>query len=412
MLDTQTLHEGLLRLPAPVAAVPVSPFDPYDLQVLLDPYPHYEELRALGRILWLERYGVFALTHYDEVKSVLANPATYGSSAGAGLSNFHTEKPWRPPSLLLEADPPEHDRTRQQMVRVLNPGSVRALRPRFEQEAGAMVDHLAATGEGDAIKLLCEAFPLKVFPDAVGLREDGRENLLPYGDMVFNGFGPCNERFRKSLEPMARVAGWIGEACQRKNLKPGRLGAQIYQGADRGDLSEDEAGMLVRSLLSAGLDTTVFTLSLALYNFAIHPGQWALLRDDPSLARNAVEEVLRYDTTFHTFYRTTNHATELNAVPFAPHQKILVMTASANRDETVWPDANRFDITRKTTGHLGFGHGIHACVGQMLARLEAEIVLQAMAQRIETIELAGQPVQHMNNTVRGYKYLPVRVKAK
>ncbi|MBM3609309.1 MAG: cytochrome P450 [Alphaproteobacteria bacterium] len=405
------LHEGLLRLPAPVAGGVSSAIDPYSDDVLRDPYPAYAQLRALGRVVWMERYGVYALTHYEDVKAILTAHDTFGSSAGAGLSNFHTEKPWRTPSLLLETDPPEHDRTRRQMVRVLNPASIRILREDFEREADKVIGGFAARGGGDAFAELCLAFPLKVFADSVGLREDGRENLLPYGDMVFNGFGPCNERFRKSVEPMGAVLEWIASAIKRENLKPGGFGARLYEGVDAGEITEEEAGLLVRSFLSAGLDTTVFTLSNALVNLARHPDQWALLRNNPALAKNTLEEVLRYDGTFHSFYRTARRDCEIAGVPISINQKILVLTACANRDETYWPDADKFDITRKTAGHMGFGHGIHACVGQMLARLEGEIALETLARHAQSIELTSEPQLHFNNTVRGYKHIPLAIQA-
>ncbi len=402
------IESGDACIAPPVDNVPVSGIDPYHADVLTDPYPYYEVLRAAGPVVWMERYGVFALTGYDEVKDVLADHQTFCSSAGAGLSNFHTEKPWRHPSILLEADPPEHDRTRQQMVRVLNPASVRELRSQFEAEARRNVASLLEKGQCDGVKHLAEGFPMKVFGDAVGLSADGRENLLPYGDMVFNGFGPTNARFQQCLAGLTEPLAWIANACKRKNLRPGGFGEQLYVGVDRGEITDEEAGLLVRSLLSAGLDTTVFTLSNALVNLARNPAQWALLRDDPSLARNTFEEVLRYDGTFHSFYRTTTRPVEVAGVPMGVSQKILVLTASANRDAKQWHDADSFDITRRTTGHMGFGFGIHACVGQMLARMEGEVILTALADAVESIELTGEPVLHFNNTVRGYKAAPMR----
>lgn len=400
---------GLAHIAAPVANVPVSSFDPYDQDVLIDPYPYYEELRDAGPVVWLERYGVFALPCYREVKMVLDDPLTYGSSGGAGLTNFHTTKPWRTPSLLLEADPPEHVRTRQQMMRVMTPGAARQLRPRFEAQAHEMVQALLAKGECDGITDLAEAYPLKVFGDAVGLRASGREHLLPYGDMVFNGFGAANERFKQSLARMKEAPAWIADACRREALTKDGFGAQLYSGVDRGEITEEEAGLLVRSLLSAGLDTTVFTLGNALVNFARFPDQWEILKQKPELARQAVEEILRYDGTFHSFYRTTSKPVKIAGVKMEKNQKILLLTASANRDPQKWSNPDRLDITHRANGHLAFGHGIHACAGQMLARLEGEVVLTALAKNVDRIELRGEPVMHFNNTVRGYKSIPLRV---
>ncbi|MDM7941241.1 MAG: cytochrome P450 [Hydrogenophaga sp.] len=395
--------------PNPYTDVPTSDFDPYITEVLANPYPHYEQLRELGTWAWLERYGVLAVARHAEVQRILSQPDVFCSSAGVGLANFHTETPWRKPSIILEADPPHHSRTRKVVARVLSPASIGRLRATFEDVAARMVDSLVERGSFDAAKDLCEAFPIKAFGDAVGLPAEGREHLLPYGDMVFNGFGPINERFQARMDSSGEAVNWIAQVCQRDALTKDGLGAQLFAAADAGEIGHDEAGMLVRTLLSAGLDTTVFTLCNAITCFARHPEQWALLREDPSLARQALEEVLRFDSTFHSFYRTSTQDVELGGIIVKAGQKIVVFIASANRDPRRWPNADRFDITRRATGHMAFGTGIHGCAGQMMARLEGEIVLTALARRVASFRLDGEPVQHFNNTVRGLKHMPVTV---
>src|SRR5262249_19575820 len=156
-----------------------------------------------------------------------------------------------------------------------------------------------------------------------------------------------------------------------------------------------------RSLLSAGLDTTVYGLGNALFALATHPDAWAQLRDQPELARHAFEESLRLESTVQTFFRTTTTATELGGVELPADAKILLFLGAANRDPRRWERPDQFDITRKPTGHVAFGYGIHSCVGQMIARLEGEIVLKALAERVERLELAAPPVRRLNNTLRG-----------
>lgn len=389
--------------------VPVSDFDPYAEDVLLNPYPYYEQLRELGPVVYLERYGAYAVARHDEVRSVLFDPATYCSSAGVGLANFLTEKPWRAPSIILEADPPEHARTRKVVARVLSPASIARLRPVFEQQAEILVDSIIQKGEIDAASDFCEAYPIKVFADAVGLPSEGRHNLLPYGDMVFNGFGPINERFKSRLAKAQEAVSWINNICRRENLTPDGLGADLYAAADAGEITHEEAGMLVRTLLSAGLDTTAFTLCNTIVAFANNPDQFEILKADPSLARHAIEEVVRYDPTFHSFYRTTTKPVQLAGVDLDKHQKIVVFIGSANRDPRKWDNPDKFDLNRKTMGHMGFGAGIHGCAGQMMARLEGEILLGAFARKVKTVELTGELVRHFNNTVRGLKSIPARV---
>jgi cytochrome P450 len=387
-------------------------FDPYADDVLDDPYPHYEMLRELGPVFYLSRYSAYGIARHAEIDPVLRDPVTFCSSAGVGLANFHTSTPWRKPSIILEADPPMHQRTRKVVAGLLAPAAINKLRATFEIEAALLVDNLLDTGSFDAVKDLCEAYPLKVFADAVGIPSEGREkHLLPYGDMVFNAFGPVNERFKTCLAKAQDAIAWIGEVCRRENLTPNGLGMQLYKAADDGLIEPDEAPMLVRTLLSAGLDTTVFTLCNAIVSFGRHPEQWAHLHANPAMARQALEEVLRYETTFHSFYRTTTREVEIAGVPLPKEQKVCVFIGSANRDPRRWPDADKFDVTRRASGNLSFGTGIHGCAGQMIARLEGEIVLTALARRVKRFHLEGKPVIHYNNSVRGYTTMPVSVEA-
>jgi cytochrome P450 len=395
-------------LPA-LSCAPVSDFDAYAEEVLDNPYPHYEVLRELGPVVYLRRYGVLAVARHAEIEAVLRDNLSFCSSAGVGLANFHTEVPWRTPSLILEADVPFHARTRKLMAGLLAPVSIRKYRATFEREAELLVERVIAKGRLDAVEDLCAAYPLKVFADAVGLPTEGRENLLPYGDMVFNGFGPINDRFTTRLQSAKQAIAWIGEVCKRENLSPDGFGAQIYQAADRGEITQDEAPMLTRTLLSAGLDTTVYTLCNAILSFANFPEQWALVHANPTLARQALEEVLRFESTFHSFYRTTTKDLELAGIPIRNEQKICVFIGSANRDPRRWERADTFDVTRRASGNLAFGTGLHACAGQMLARLEGEIVLTALARRVKAFRLEGKPVIHYNNSVRGYDSMPLSV---
>lgn len=392
--------------------VPVITFDPYSDEVMSNPYPYYQKMREAGPLVWMQKYGTYAVGSYNTVVRVLTDHDSFCSSAGVGLTNFHTETPWRKPSIILEVDPPDHSRTRKVFSRILSPRSLNRLRERFEQEAQAMVSRLVARGVCDGVKDLAEAYPLKVFADAVGLPPDGREHLLPYGDMVFNAFGPQNDRFRECLARLGPSIEWINEVCQRKNLSENSFGAELYAAADVGEITHEEAGMLVRTMLSAGLDTTIFTIGNALACFTRNPEQWAIVRDNPAIARQAIEEVLRYDSTFHSFYRTTTRPVALEGVQLAKNQKILVLVASANRDSSHWAVADSFDVRRKPAANVAFGTGIHGCAGQMIARLEAEIIVKALASQVERIEGLGEPELHFNNTVRGYSALPLRLAAK
>ena len=180
--------------------------------------------------------------------------------------------------------------------------------------AEARVEALLAKGSFDAIADLAEAYPLSVFPDALGLKQEGRENLLPYASLVFNSFGPPNKLRQDAIERSAPHQAYVAEQCQRENLAPGGFGACIHARADAGDITAAEAPLLVRSLLSAGLDTTVNGIGAAVYCLARFPEQWARLRNDPTLARNAFEEAVRFESPVQTFFRTTTRDVEIGGL--------------------------------------------------------------------------------------------------
>src|SRR5665213_3622037 len=162
---------------------PVSTIDPFSHAFLGDPYPHHEAMREAGPVVWLEQYGIWAMARHQEVRDALTDWETYCSGAGVGLSDFRKEPPWRPPSIILEADPPLHTRTRAVLTRILSPAAINILRETFEREAELLIERLVDQREFDGVADLAEHYPLKVFPDAVGLSGQGRENLMPYGTM-------------------------------------------------------------------------------------------------------------------------------------------------------------------------------------------------------------------------------------
>ncbi|HXQ16201.1 MAG TPA: cytochrome P450 [Caulobacteraceae bacterium] len=388
---------------------PALDVDPFSDEFLADPYPFHETLREAGPVVWLAPHGVYAAARHAEVQAALQDWRTFSSAAGVGLADLRTDEVFRPRSIILEADPPLHDHTRPVLATALSPAVLRELRPTFEAEARSLIDALARRGSFDGVTELAEVYPIKVFADALGLCGEGRENLLPYAAAVFNDFGPRNHLFEETRRGADAVRDWVVAQCDRSALRPGSIGARVFEAVDRGEASEEEAHKLVRSLLTAGLDTTVYGLGNALFSLATNPDAWDQLRADPRLARSAFEEVLRFESSVQTFFRTTTCEVEFGGVRLQEGAKILLFLGAANRDPRRWDAPQRFDLTRKASGHVAFGYGIHSCVGQMVARLEGEIILAALAQRIEHIELAGAPVRRLNNTLRGLASLPLRV---
>jgi 4-methoxybenzoate monooxygenase (O-demethylating) len=391
-----------------IDTLPVDDTDPFGHDVLENPDPFHARLRDAGPVVYLTRHDVYAMARYAEVRAALVNWQDYQSGAGVGLSDFRRETPWRPPSLVLEADPPHHDAPRRVLAEVLSPRALRDLRQHWFDEAERLVDKVLVRDELDAVPELAEAFPLAVFPDAVGLGPTGRENLLPYGNYAFNAFGPRNDLVIAGAPDMPGWSAWVNDQCGREALSGNGFGAAIWAAADRGELTEQQAPLLVRSLLSAGVDTTVHGIAAVLFAFATHPDQWARLRAEPSLARIAFDEAVRWQSPVQTFFRTTTRETEISGAVVPEGRKILMFLGAANRDPRRWTDPDRFDLARDPSGQVGFGMGIHQCIGQHVARLEAEAVLTALAARVTTIELAGAPVRQHNNTLRAWRSLPLR----
>ena len=383
--------------------------DPFSDDFLADPYAYHMVLREAGAVVWLEAIGAYGIARHAEVQAVLRDHETFCSGRGVGLSDFAHEEPWRPPSLLLEADPPLHTRTRGLMNKVVSPASLKALRPSWERTAARIVDQLVAKRRFDAVTELSEVFPLQVFPDAVGLRDEGREHLLPYALATFDAFGPRNALFERSHAAAQDAIVWVARSCERDMLKPGGWGSMIYEAADRGECTLDEAPRLVRSLLSAGVDTTVNGIGHLVLALARHPSENAKLRERPELVRKALDESLRWDSTAQTFFRTTTRSVNVSGVEIPEGAKVLLFLAAANRDPRKWENPDEFDLDRPTSGHVGFGFGIHQCLGQMVARLEGEIVLRALLERVAGIRLAGEPVRRLNNTLHALASLPVEV---
>ncbi|MEZ5934769.1 MAG: cytochrome P450 [Alphaproteobacteria bacterium] len=386
--------------------------DPYDPAILSDPTEYYAELRAKGPFAYLSRYQMLACGRYHETREVFSDWQRFVSSRGVGLEDYKFEKPWRPPSLLLEVEPPYHDKTRFVAGCALSPKAVGALKGLFASSADRLIDELMAKGTFEAIADLAEAYPATVFPPAIGLQRCERQLLVDYGKMVFNAMGPNNELRRLAMAKAPDVVPWIALQCRRENLAPDGHGALIYAAVDRGEVSEQEAGLLVRSLLTAGMDTTIAGIGNTLWCLATNPDQYERLKAEPSLARHAFEEALRYTSPVHSFCRTAHADTVVSGIWIEADTKILCVLGAANLDEDHWPEASRFDIGRKTAGHLALGVGIHGCVGQNLARAETIAMLTAIATRVDSIELAGDPIWQPGNSVHALARLPITFKAK
>ncbi|MCV3211335.1 cytochrome P450 [Mesorhizobium sp. YC-39] len=397
------------HIPTKISAdIPVWDIDPYDAEILRNPASYYVELRKRGPFVHIPRYAILACGRFNETREVFSDWQRFVSSRGVGLTDFQVAPSWRKPSIVLEVEPPYHTRTRTVISRALSPRAVSVLKDAFAERANALVDELVERGEFDLVPDLAEAFPVSVFPAAVGLQEIDTRALVDFGAFGFNALGPDNALRRAALERGPQIMPWIMKHCKREALAPGGFGETIYAAADAGELTEDEAAMLVRSLLSAGVDTTVTGIGNAVWCLASNPGEFEKLKRDPKLARPAFEEALRYTSPVHSFCRTASVDTTVGGVEIPQDTKILCVLGAANLDEDQWPEARHYKVDRRPVGHLAFGVGIHGCVGQNIARAEAEAVLTAIASKVGLIELVSEPVWRPNNAIHALDSMRVR----
>lgn len=409
--NTVTMIEGHLAF-TPAKGIPVWDVDPYDEAILADPTDYYAELRAKGPLVYIPRYSVLACGRYDETRTIFSDHQRFVSSRGVGLNDFRYGTPWRPHSIILEVDPPDHTRTRKIMARALSPKAIAGFRDSFLAMAHELVDRLLMTGRFEAVADLAEAFPTRVFPQALGMVDSNPRHLVDYGAMVFNSMGPDNALRRMAGARIPTIVPWITAACARDHLRDDGMGAIIYAAADAGEITHEEAALLIRSFLSAGVDTTVTGIGNALWCLATHPAEYDRLKADPSLARPCFEEVLRYTSPVHSFARTANVDCDISGLKIAEGSKILCVLGAANLDPAKWGDPDVFRIDRKPVGHLAFGTGIHGCVGQNIARMELEALLGVLAQKVDRIEPDGDPVWRPNNAIHALDRLPLRFIAK
>lgn len=392
------------------SSVPVLHDDPFSPENLEDPLPFQERLREAGPVVYLSKYHVYALGRHQELSSSLENWQELSSGSGVGL-----HEPWRARG-LLQMDPPEHDAPREVLQEVLSSRALRSLKDTCLDRADSVLDPLLSGQEGgseveiDGFRDIGAVLPVSFFPDAAGIQEEGRENLVPYADHIFNGAGPRNELFQSGECQAPKLTEWATGACQRDALKPEGFGADIWAQTDRGEITEDFAPLLTRSLLSAGVDTTVYGITGLLYALATNPEQWSALKANPGLARVAFDESLRWNSPVQHLFRKAATDVDIDGTTIEAGTRVMLSFGAANRDPRRWENPDKFDLSRDPSGHLAFGMGVHQCVGQHAARLQAACLLEKLLPRVESIELAAPVEYHHNNALRGWGAVPLRVK--
>jgi cytochrome P450 len=380
--------------------------DFYGDEFIRDPLPHYGAMRDAGPVVWLAQNNCYAVARYDEVVEVLRAPGRFISGEGLSLNEDVN-------ALLkgstLNSDGDVHMQRRSVTSVPIMPKNIAPLDDYIREVAEGLAAQLATKGGFDAVTEFAQVLPLAVVVDLIGLPDEGKGQMLKWASATFNLFEGFNARSRAAFGDLKGLQQFLTEHGRREALKEGGLAQRIFDVAPEKGFSEQEAAQLMRDYINPSLDTTISVAGFVPYYFAKFPDQWEALRADPTLVPNAVEELVRLVTPIRAFSRYVAQNTEIAGVSLTKGDRVLAIYASANRDERVWEDPDRFDVTRNVRKHLGFGHGRHTCMGLHLARRELIHLIASMLQRVRAWELDGTPEIAMNNTIRAFAHLPVRV---
>jgi len=367
-------------------------FDPYDPSLVDDPYPVYAALREHAPVYHGESRNFWALSRFDDVKSALADHDTYCSSQGLLVLEATSayEAPSFPPGNLLLMDPPEHTAYRALVSRRFLQRSVAVLERRVADAADALIDRFIQRGSADVVGEFTIALPAIVFSDLLGIPKVDWERFQQWSAQLVSP-APTPEAMAAHHRAAEEVSAYFARLRADKQVRPGDdLLSEMAEGTvDGAPLGEAEYVGFAIAMLIAGNDTTSNALANGCYLLGTHPDQQAALRAEPELMGRAVEEVLRFEPSVHGLARTLTRDVELHGCKMRRGEKVLLLFASANRDEREFVHGGRFDVRRGTDNHLSFGFGIHYCVGIHLARLEARIGLSRLLARVGDYQLAG-----------------------
>jgi 4-methoxybenzoate monooxygenase (O-demethylating) len=392
-----------------LATPPFLDQDPYSEANLRNPYPWQREMRELAPIVRLEQYNAYAIGRYAEIKLVLQDPVTYDNAAGIGLADISKPGSWgRKASVFSEKVGEEHARNRRVLTRIMSPVVIRKWKSDFEREAIETLDEIGDKQEIDGVRDIAEAFILKALPGAVGLTIT-REQMHIAADLNFNQLGPNNDLFAAALKRAEPHMEWYNRQMTRDGLVPGGVGSQVYEAADQGLIPAEVAPEMIRAFLRAGMDSTIGSISGALRYLAMDPKQWDALLADPGKARAAFDEATRLESPVSISYRKTSGDAELSGYAVPAGSKVGVWFGAANRDPRRWENPDVFDLNRSTMGHLGFGDGLHVCIGLNIARMEGEVILAALARRYKRIKLNGEPTYKTANALHALGSLPLKL---
>ena len=385
---------------------PSDPVNLYDDDVIENPWPYYTRLRNLGPVVWMTALGNYAFTHYDTVRAGLRDHATFVSGLGAAADDFGCEFQR---GNTVASDCPRHTTLRNAISPPLQLNNVADLRPQIQAAANDFVHAAVDKSGGDVITDLAQPLPLAIVRDLVGLPDFGRDNMLKWASAAFDMQGIQNARGQAAVAKIREMQSFAKTGATPDKLKTGSWTHRIAEMAKSGALDPELAPFAIRDYINPSLDTTISAIGHLMYHLGKDPDAWAMLKTQPDLATNAAHEAIRIGTPIRSFARHASKEVKIAGVEIPKGARVMMLYASANRDEQVFENADKFDLTRRNARrHLAFGAGVHMCVGMHLAVLEIECLIAAMIDQIDHFEL-GTPTVAMNNSICAYASLPIRI---
>jgi len=376
-----------------------------------DPFPLYARLRAEAPVARNEKLGMWVASRHAEVTEISRDPATFCSSKGIMAFEIGAEYPT--PPTMMHTDPPDHTRYRTLVQPGFRPTFMRALEPGIRRRARTLIERVETGVPVDVVADLAVPLPLQVISDLLGVPEEEWPRFFRWSEACIPGATDWSEEERSALSA-EMIAYLLSAAGDRRDDPHDDIISELAAAEIEGDrLSDAELAMFLVQLLVAGNETTRNMMSGGLVAFASSPGQWEDLRARAEVGTSralplAVEEMLRWTTPVVAFMRTTTREVELGGRLLGSGDPVLMLYASANRDESVFgPTADRFDAGRDPNPHVAFGFGPHFCIGAVLARVEGRILLEELLARFGSVQQAGPVERTASPVIAGVRSAPV-----
>lgn len=388
-----------------------SDIDIWSDEVLENPYPAYRELRDQAPAVYLPKYDMWIITRYDIVRLALDDWETFSSAHMGGVAlSEEGRAAWR--GSVLESDPPLHTERRKVFNESLRPPALKRQFGDLERRSEQVVEALLERGEFDGVQDFAKDLPLNIVMDLIGWPDEGREQMLEWAEGAFNALGPeGNERMLESFPKLQAGIDYVRTNATADRVAAGSFADVMYQAANDGKVPHEVVPIALTGFLHASLDTTINAMSSLFMLFAQHPDQWDIVRDEPDLVPSAFLEGVRLESPIQFFSRATTRDVDLGeGVVIPADSRVVHSYGAANRDERHYPDPDTFDVRRNPRDNLAWDFGTHSCPGKTLATMEGKALFTALANRVTSIELTGEPTRELNNSTRGLKTLPVRIR--